>query len=76
MVEAAGVEPASEKARREKNYVRIRFVICRPPRRNRQEGGSLARLLSVYGSGPKPSTQSYKMTPVGCRAGPTPRAAT
>jgi len=27
LVEAAGVEPASEKARREKNYVRFRFVI-------------------------------------------------
>jgi len=26
-VEAAGVEPASEKARREKNYVRFRFAI-------------------------------------------------
>ena len=30
-VEAAGVEPASEKARREKNYVRFRFSGCRPP---------------------------------------------
>ena len=32
LVEAAGVEPASEKARREKNYVRFRFGSCRPPR--------------------------------------------
>ena len=31
VVEAAGVEPASEKARREKNYVRFRFGGCRPP---------------------------------------------
>jgi hypothetical protein len=31
LVEAAGVEPASEKARREKNYVRFRFGSCRPP---------------------------------------------
>jgi hypothetical protein len=31
VVEAAGVEPASEKARREKNYVRFRFGDCRPP---------------------------------------------
>ena len=31
MVEAAGVEPASEKARHEKNYVRFRFGSCRPP---------------------------------------------
>jgi hypothetical protein len=31
LVEAAGVEPASEKARREKNYVRFRFGNCRPP---------------------------------------------
>jgi hypothetical protein len=31
MVEAAGVEPASEKARPEKNYVRFRFGSCRPP---------------------------------------------
>jgi hypothetical protein len=32
LVEAAGVEPASEKARREENYVRFRFGDCRPPR--------------------------------------------
>ena len=31
LVEAAGVEPASEKARREKNYVRFQFGSCRPP---------------------------------------------
>jgi len=31
VVEAAGVEPASEKARREKSYVRFRFGSCRPP---------------------------------------------
>ena len=31
LVEAAGVEPASEKARREENYVRFRFGSCRPP---------------------------------------------
>jgi hypothetical protein len=30
VVEAAGVEPASERARREKNYVRFRFGSCRP----------------------------------------------
>jgi len=31
VVEAAGVEPASEKVRHEKNYVRFRFGSCRPP---------------------------------------------
>jgi len=31
LVEAAGVEPASEKARREETYVRFRFGSCRPP---------------------------------------------
>jgi hypothetical protein len=31
VVEAAGVEPASEKARLEENYVRFRSGNCRPP---------------------------------------------
>jgi len=76
VVEAAGVEPASEKARREKSYVRFRFVSCRPPRQSRQENGGLARLKSACSSEQKLSAQSSKMTPGGCRRGPAPGAAT
>src|ERR1022692_1474408 len=61
-MQAAGVEPASEKARREKNYVRFRFGDCQPPHYNRQENDSLARLSSACCSGPKLSAQSSKMT--------------
>ena len=44
MVEAAGVEPASEKARREENYVRIRLKIFGRRFRTGESGGGLARL--------------------------------
>ena len=59
-VEAAGVEPASEKARREENYVRIRFKIFGCGLRTGKSGRHLVRLISAYGSGPKPSTYPAK----------------
>jgi hypothetical protein len=54
LVEAAGVEPASEKARREENYVRIRLKFFGSGFRAGENGRYLARLISTYGSGPKP----------------------
>ena len=76
MVEAGGVEPPSEKARREENYVRSRLLNFGPPLRNRQNGGSLARLcvsrrLRTEAFGP-----SRKMTLTHRRAGSTAGAAT
>jgi len=47
VVEAAGVEPASEKARHEENYVRIRFKIFGDRFRTGKNGGRLARLISA-----------------------------
>ena len=47
MVEAAGVEPASEKARNKKNYVRSRLLsLDRRPRPGRKDGHP-ARLISI-----------------------------
>jgi len=54
MVEAGGVEPPSEKARHEENYVRIRLQIFGSGFRAGENGHHLARLISAYGSGPKP----------------------
>ncbi len=56
LVEAAGVEPASEKARREENYVRIRLLKFGSGFRAGENGRHLVRLISVYSSGPKPTT--------------------
>ena len=44
MVEAGGVEPPSEKARNEENYVRIRLKIFGNRFRTGESGGDLARL--------------------------------
>ena len=60
MVEAAGVEPASENARREENYVRIRLQRFGSGFRAGENGRHLARLISAYGSGQKPSTYPAK----------------
>ena len=60
MVEAAGVEPASEKARHEKNYVRIRFIRFGQRFRAGKSGATLVRLISAYGSGPKPLAYPVK----------------
>jgi hypothetical protein len=55
MVEAGGVEPPSEKARNEENYVRSRLISNFSLRfRTGESGGRLARLISTAGSGPKP----------------------
>ena len=44
-MEAAGVEPASEKARREKNYVRFRFGGCRLPVLEPASSGKLSPIV-------------------------------
>ena len=53
MVEAAGVEPASEKARNEKNYARIRFHGFGRRLRSGKNNDGLVRLISAFRSGPK-----------------------
>ena len=45
MVEAGGVEPPSEKARREENYVRIRLMRFGSRLRAGESGGNLVRLV-------------------------------
>jgi hypothetical protein len=45
MVEAPGVEPGSEKARNEENYVRIRLKVFGRRFRTGESGGGLARLV-------------------------------
>jgi len=60
LVEAAGVEPASEKARHEENYVRSRFKIFGRRFRTGKSGGVLARLISTCSSGPKLSAYPAK----------------
>ena len=64
LVEAAGVEPASEKVYREKTTCVSDSLFFVRPMRNRQEGGGLARLVSAFGYEQKPWTQSCKMTPL------------
>jgi hypothetical protein len=60
LVEAAGVEPASETARREENYVRFRLKCFSSGFRAGENGRYLVRLISAYGSGPKPLTYPVK----------------
>ncbi len=60
LVEAAGVEPASEKARNEENYVRSRLLIFGRGLRAGRSCRHLVRLISAYGSGPKPSAYPAK----------------
>jgi hypothetical protein len=55
VVEAAGVEPASEKARNEENYVRSQFSNFSVRLRTGKSGDRLVRLISALCSGPKPS---------------------
>ena len=54
-MEAAGVEPASEKARHEENYVRSQLQIFGSGLGTGRKSRHLVRLISAYGSGPKPS---------------------
>ena len=60
MVEAAGIEPASEKARNEENYVRIRFNCLDCRLRTGKNCGSPVRLISALGYGQKPATYPAK----------------
>ena len=69
LVEAAGVEPASEKARHEENYVRSRFSIFSARLRSGKSSGRLVRLISASCSGPKHESLSRKMTLTHRRAG-------
>ena len=60
MVEAAGVEPASENARHEATTCVARFRIFDDHLRTGKSSGDLARLISVCCSGQKLSTYPAK----------------
>ena len=68
-MEAAGVEPASEKVNRKETTCVSGSVFFDRPMRNRQEGGGLARLISVCGFEQEPWTYPAKMTSSDQRAG-------
>ena len=76
MVEAPGVEPGSEKARNEENYVRIRLIIFGRRFRTGQNGDSLARLCLSRRLRTEALSLSSKMTLTHRRAGSTAGAAT
>ena len=75
-MEAAGVEPASEKARHEKTTCVSDSVLSATALRTGEDNGRLARLVSAYGSRRKPSAQPAMMTPTSCHAALTAGAAT
>jgi len=58
-VEAGGVEPPSENARHEENYVRIRLINFRPPLQSRRE----RRRPSPIGSRPPAPDRSLGPIP-------------
>jgi hypothetical protein len=62
MVEAAGVEPASEKARDEKPTCVAGSKWFGGRVRIGKIDGCLARLISALGSGPKPAAYPARMT--------------
>ena len=72
LVEAAGVEPASEKARPARTTCVSDSVFVGCPRLNRQDTSSLARLISASGSEQKPSAHPAEMTLTDQRTGPRP----
>jgi len=76
LVEAAGIEPASEKARREKPTCVSGSAIVGRRIMSRQESGGLARLISALRLRAEAFSLSCEMTPAGYRAGPIPGAAT
>ena len=76
MVEAGGVEPPSEKARNEENYVRFRLKIFDYRIRAGKNGGSLARLGFSRRLRTEAFGQSSKMTLTHRRAGSAAGAAT
>ena len=62
LVEAAGVEPASEKVCREKTTCVSGSVVFVRPLRNRQERDGLVRLISAFRSETEALDLSCKMT--------------
>ena len=76
MVEAAGVEPASEKARHEENYVRIRFSNFSDRFRTGKSGGRLSPIDLGFMLRTEAFSLSRKMTLTHRRAGSTAGAAT
>ncbi len=76
VVEAAGVEPASEKARPEKPTCVSGSVVVGRGIRNRQEHRGLARLILAVQLRAEALGPACEMTPTGYRAGPAPGAAT
>ena len=69
MVEAGGVEPPSEKARNEENYVRIRPMIFDSHLGTGKRGGRLARLDLSRQLQTEALSLSRKMTLTHRRAG-------
>jgi len=63
VVEAAGVEPASEKVHRKKATCVSGSLVFVRLLRSRQERGGLARLISAFSSRRKLWTYPAKMTP-------------
>jgi hypothetical protein len=77
MVEAAGVEPASEKARREKPTCVSGSVVVGRQHKSRQERGGLARLgLGFTAPSRSCFSPACEMTSDGCCASPTSGTAT
>ena len=76
MVEAGGVEPPSEKARNEENYVRIRPMIFDRHLWTGEGDGSLARLVLSRQLRTEALGLSRKMTLTDHRAGSVAGAAT
>ena len=76
MVEAPGVEPGSEKARREENYVRSRLNNFSRRFRTGESGGGLARLSLSLRLRTEAFGLSRKMTLTHRRAGSAAGAAT
>ena len=76
MVEAGGVEPPSEKARNEENYVRSRFMSFGCRFRTGKSGGHLVRLISAVRLRTEAFGLSRKMTLTHRRAGSPAGAAT
>jgi hypothetical protein len=76
MVEAAGVEPASEKVHREKATCVSGSLVFVRLLRTRQERGGLARLISAFRLRAEALDLSCKMTPLRPVQAHGPRTAT
>ena len=75
-MEAGGVEPPSEKARNEENYVRIRLISFRLPLQNRRERRQPSPIDLDLGLRTEAFGLSRKMTLTHRRAGSAAGAAT